>query len=361
MATKTLQHFPLLLILVVLTLSKSQTISRLSGFSIREATVNDRQLAFKENQVTSRQLVEFYSEEIKRLNPVFNGIIEVNPDAVYLVDKADVEWKANFYGSLSKLHGIPILVKDLTGIKDKLNTTDGLYALLGSVVPPDAGVINKLRNAGAIILGKASTPCGSSNGSSMSVAANLVAVSLGTETDGSILCLPVVSLPISRTVSDAVVVLDAIAGFDNNGQVTNEASKYILPDVKAFNGRYPDLEMTEEYGQEIFVAAQATNEIGDVEKAAILNLERLSREGFEKLMLEENLVALVSPGPDVSPVLAIWGFPGINVPARYDSDGVPFGISLGGLKGSEPKLIEVVYGFEQATKVRKLFMNPEIT
>ncbi|XP_048337351.2 probable amidase At4g34880 [Ziziphus jujuba] len=511
MVTKTSQRFHLRLILLVLTiLSKSQTINLVGGFSIREATLDDLHLAFRQNQLTSRKLVEFYIREINRLNPILNAIIEVNPDALYLADKADKERKANFPGSLSKLHGIPILVKDLIGTKDKLNTTAGSFALLGSVVPRDAGVVSKLRNAGAIILGKASmtewaslrslniplgwsarggqgknpyllsaTPCGSSSGSAISVAANLVSVSLGTETDGSLLCpasynsvvgiKPTVGLtsragvipfsprqdtigPIGRTVSDAVSVLDAIVGLDYNDQATTRASKYIPPggykqflkvdglkgkrlgivrdpfftsgtgslqsqafenhfqtlrekgeilidnleianiyeilnitasgeatailaefklylnqylkklvvspvrslaDVIAFNQRYPDLELTEEYGQEVFLAAQATNGIGDMEKAAILNLERLSREGFEKLVTEKNLDALVSPGPDVSPVLAIGGFPGINVPAGYDDDGVPFGINFGGLKGSEPKLIEVAYSFEQATKVRK--------
>ena len=81
----------------------------------------------------------------------------MNPDALYLADKADYESKTKApSASLSKLHGIPILVKDNIATKDKLNTTAGSYALLGSVVPRDAGVVTKLRTAGAIILGKAS-------------------------------------------------------------------------------------------------------------------------------------------------------------------------------------------------------------
>ena len=111
--------------------------------------------------------------------------------------------------------------------------------------------------------------------------------------------------------------------------------------------------MIKEFGQDIFLAAQATNGIGDVEKKALSNLARLTRDGFEKLMIENKLDALVTPGSDVAPVLAIGGFPGISVPAGYDYKGVPFGICFGGLKGSEPKLIEIAYGFEQATKIRK--------
>lgn len=111
--------------------------------------------------------------------------------------------------------------------------------------------------------------------------------------------------------------------------------------------------MIKEFGQGIFLAAEATNGIGDVEKKAILNLEYLTKNGFEKLMVEYNLDAVVTAGPGVAGVLAIGGFPGISVPAAYDSKGVPIGICFGGLKGFEPKLIEIAYGFEQATKIRK--------
>uniref|UniRef100_A0A5B6YIK7 Amidase domain-containing protein n=1 Tax=Davidia involucrata TaxID=16924 RepID=A0A5B6YIK7_DAVIN len=499
-----------LLILVALSLLGSHII-KCHALSIKEATLHDIQTSFKQNQLTSRQLVEFYLEQIHRLNPVLRGVIEVNPDALYEADKADRERKAKAPGSLFGLHGIPILVKDNIATKDKLNTTAGSFSLLGSVVPRDAGVVMKLRKAGAIILGKASLsewanfrsvaapngwsargghgknpyvlsadPCGSSSGSAISVAANMVAVSLGTETDGSILCpasfnavvgiKPTVGLtsragvipvsprqdtigPICRTVSDAVYVLDAIAGFDHNdAEATREASKYIprggyaqflkfdglrgkrlgiirkpffifandsvlphvfeqhfqtlrqrgailvdhleivnidmildftlsgeatalvaefklslnaylkdlvaspvrsLADVIAFNQKNSDLEMIEEFGQAIFLAAEATNGIGDAEKKALINLARLTQDGFEKVMRKNKLDALVTPGPNVAPVLAIGGFPGISVPAAYDNKGVPVGICFGGLKGSEPKLIEIAYGFEQATKIRK--------
>ncbi|KAK8582465.1 hypothetical protein V6N13_069242 [Hibiscus sabdariffa] len=479
-------------------------------FSIREATIKDIKQSFERNQLTSRQLVEFYLGEIARLNGVLKGIIEVNPDALLQADAADKEWKCKLPGSLPDLHGIPILLKDNIGTKDKLNTTAGSFALLGSVVPRDAGVVNKLRKAGAIILGKASlsewadfrslnapagfsprggqgknpyvlsaTPCGSSSGPAISVAANLVTVSLGTETDGSILCpasfnsvvglKPTVGLtsragvipvtprqdtigPICRTVSDAVYVLDAIAGFDSNDEATRHPSYYIPPggykrflnpyglqgkrlgivrdpffknveglglgqtfenhfqtlrrggaivvdnlqidnidvilnvnasgeaaasiaefklslnayleelvvspvrslaDIIAFNLKFPGLELTDEIDQGIFLAAEATNGIGALEKAALLNLENLSKNGLEKVMREKGLDAVVTPRSDASPVFAIGGFPAITVPAGYDSQGVPFGISFGGLKGSESKLIEIAYAFEQATMIRK--------
>ncbi|KAL7156464.1 hypothetical protein ABFS83_02G011200 [Erythranthe nasuta] len=480
------------------------------AISIKEATIQDLQTAFEQNQLTSRQLTEFYLNEIQKLNPLLKGVIEVNPDALYLADKADQEKKTKPHSSLPTLHGIPILLKDNIGTKDNLNTTAGSFALVGSVIPRDAGVVMKLRKAGAVVLGKATlsewanfrglnapdgwsarggqgknpyvlsaNPCGSSSGSAISVASNMVAVSLGTETDGSILCpcsfnavvgiKPTVGLtsragvipisprqdtigPICRTVSDAVHVLDAIVGFDyNDAQATRIGSQYIpyggysqflktdgligkrlgivrdpfftfsdklleqtfqqhlqtlrrkgailvdnleianidtilnatlsgeaisllaefkisfnsylenlvaspvrsLAEVIAFNQEFSDVEMIKEFGQEIFLASEATQGIGDLEKKAISSMENLTRNGFEKLMIENKLDALMSVGPSIAPVLAIGGFPGITVPAAYNSKKIPVGISFGGLKGSEPKLIEIAYGFEQATKIRK--------
>ncbi|KAA0049736.1 putative amidase isoform X2 [Cucumis melo var. makuwa] len=501
--------FSLLLILVAFCLTTPYCVT-VRGLSIREATVHDLQLAFKQNQLTSRELVNFYIGEIRRLNPVVHGVIEINPDALMQAYKADREREANKPGSLCGLHGIPILLKDTIGTKDKLNTTAGSFALLGSIVPRDAGIVKRLRKAGAIILGKASlsewadfrsltapaglsarggqgknpyvlsaSPCGSSSGPSISVAANIAAVSIGTETDGSILCpasfnsvvgiKPTVGLtsragvipvsprqdtigPIGRTVTDAVIVLDTIVGFDYNDAATRTASKYIpyggykqflnpnglkgkrlgivrnpffsffndstitqafddhfntlkqggailidnleianiniilnvtasgeaaallaefkqslngylkelvvspvrsLADIIAFNNANADQELLNVFGQEIFLAAEATNGIGDVQKAALLNLGKLTEDGFEKLVKENQLDAVVTPGSGIATVLAIGGFPGINVPAGYDGGGVPFGINFGGLKGSEAKLIEVAYGFEQATQIRK--------
>ncbi|KAL4616092.1 hypothetical protein ACB092_07G173700 [Castanea dentata] len=496
----------LLLILLATTSSSAQAIKAAHGFSsIKEATVHDIQLAFKQNQLTSRKLVELYLKQISRLNPVLKGVLEVNPDALYQADKADHERKFKARGSLSPLHGIPILLKDNIATKDKLHTTAGLYALLGSVVPRDAGVVTKLRKAGAIILGKATLsewshyranavpsgwnarkgqgkspytmgdPCGSSSGSAISVAANMAAVSLGTETDGSILCpssnnfvvgiKPTVGLtsragvipitprqdsvgPICRTVADAVYVLDAIVGIDHYDNATIETSRYIpkggyaqflkinglrtkrvgivrdfynfgndtitaqiveqhlktlrkegtilvdnleitnfdeintssdediafaaefkisinaylkelvvspvrsLADLIAFNKKNSKLERLD-YGQDLFIKAEATNGIGNAEKAALVNLAKLTRKGFVKLMTKNKLDAIVTPDYNAAHILAIGGFPGVIVPAGYRSDRKPFGLCFGGLKGSEPKLIEIAYGFEQATKIRK--------
>lgn len=111
--------------------------------------------------------------------------------------------------------------------------------------------------------------------------------------------------------------------------------------------------MTEEYGQEIFLASEATNGIGTNEMKALKTLAEWSKDGFEKVMVENKLDAMVTPGSSFATVLTIGGFPGISVPAGYLKDGVPFGICFGGLKGTEPNLIEIAYAFEQATNIRK--------
>lgn len=111
--------------------------------------------------------------------------------------------------------------------------------------------------------------------------------------------------------------------------------------------------MLNEFGQDFMLAAQETNGYGDKEKEALDNLARLSRNGLEKLMKDYKLDALVTPGSKIYHVLDIGGFPGINVPAGYDFEGIPFGITFGGLRFSDAKLIEIAYDFEKTTMIRK--------
>ncbi|KAM0852386.1 hypothetical protein ACQ4PT_051805 [Festuca glaucescens] len=254
------------------------------GFEFHEATVEAIHLGFSNGSLTSTALVQFYLDQISRLNPLLRAVIEVNPDALRQAARADAQ-RASSDGRLTGgLHGIPVLLKDNIATFDALNTTAGSLALLGSVVKRDAGVVVRLRQAGAVVLGKAnpsewssfravnsgwsarggqslnpynlsSSPCGSSSGPGIAAAANMAAVTLGTETDGSILCpsawnsvvgiKPTLGLtsrsgvipitprqdtvgPICRTVSDAVQVLDAIVGYDAfDAAATGAASKYI--------------------------------------------------------------------------------------------------------------------------------------
>ncbi|KAK6779628.1 hypothetical protein RDI58_021812 [Solanum bulbocastanum] len=103
----------------------------------------------------------------------------------------------------------------------------------------------------------------------------------------------------------------------------------------------------------MMLEAEKTNGIGKLEREALRNITKACKYGFEKMMKENKLDALMSPGADIAGLLAIGGYPGINVPAGYDKTGAPFGISFGGLEGSEPTLIEIAYGFEHATHIRK--------
>ncbi|ERN13498.1 hypothetical protein AMTR_s00041p00216180, partial [Amborella trichopoda] len=114
-------------------------------------------------------------------------------------------------------------------------------------------------------------------------------------------------------------------------------------------------EKLKEYGQDIFILAESLNRSNSSQvKRAKSNLKELSRNGIEKVMREKKLDAILAPAnTPVYTILAIGGYPGISVPAGYDEEGVPFGICFGGLRGSEPKLIEIAYSFEQATHVRR--------
>lgn len=108
-----------------------------------------------------------------------------------------------------------------------------------------------------------------------------------------------------------------------------------------------------EFGQDYLIQSEGINGIGRTEECAIARLNKLCKRGLEKVMKVNQLDAIVAPGASAHSLLAIGGYPAITVPAGYASNGVPFAICFGGLKGSEPKLIEVAYSFEQATKVRK--------
>src|SRR6184192_3134180 len=191
-----------------------------SSFSFVEVTIPQLQAAMTNGQLTSRDLVLGYLKRIQSLNPTLHAVIETNPDAVSIATSLDNERKAGHVRG--PLHGIPLLVKDNIATADNMQTTAGSLAIYGSRVPADAPLIQKLRAAGAIILGKANlgewanfrddeaetyplavgwsarggstnnaydlsyTSWGSSSGSGAGAAANLCAAAVGTETDGSI-------------------------------------------------------------------------------------------------------------------------------------------------------------------------------
>lgn len=182
-----------------------------------EATIPKLQRLMASGALTSRNLTQSYLERIAELNPLLHAVIETNCDALEIAARRDNERLAGQVRG--PLHGIPILVKDNIATRDEMQTTAGSLALLYSEVPSDSVVVKRLRAAGAVILGKTNLsewanfrgfapfngwsargdftrdpyllsfdPCGSSSGSAVAPAANLCAASVGTETDGSVVC-----------------------------------------------------------------------------------------------------------------------------------------------------------------------------
>ena len=190
------------------------------SFELHEATIDELQAAMRAGTRTARSITELYLARIEALNrqgPELRAIIETNPEALDIADQLDAERKAGKVRG--PLHGIPVALKDNIDTHDRMTTTAGSLALEGSIPPQDSFVAQKLREAGAILLAKANmsewaywrgmhassgwsarggqcrnpyaldrTPCGSSSGSGCAVSANLAAVTIGTETGGSIMC-----------------------------------------------------------------------------------------------------------------------------------------------------------------------------
>jgi amidase len=247
--------------------------------SVEEISIAEIQAAMTAGRLDAESLVQMYLARIQAIDrngPTLRSVQEINPDALPIARALDEERKAG--RSRGPLHGVPILLKDNIATADKMETTAGALALVGARPREDSTIAQRLRQAGAIILGKASmsewayfkstpsssgwsarsgqarnpyalnrTPCGSSSGSAIAVAANLVTVSIGTETDGSIICpagvngvvgiKPTVGLtsragvipisvtqdtvgPFGRTVADAAAVLGALVGVDARDPAT---------------------------------------------------------------------------------------------------------------------------------------------
>jgi amidase len=253
-----------------------------AAFPLQELTIRDLQDDMASGRYTSRQLVELYIrriDEIDRGGPALRSISEVNPDALRLADELDAERRQR--GPRGPLHGVPIVLKDNIDTGDRMATTAGSLALEGSSASRDAFVVERLRAAGAVMLGKTNlsewanfrsahsssgwsarggqvknpyaldrNPCGSSSGSGVAVAANLAAAAIGTETDGSVVCpgsvngvvgiKPTIGLvsragiipiahsqdtagPMARTVTDAAILLTAMSGRDPRDAITERA------------------------------------------------------------------------------------------------------------------------------------------
>ncbi len=262
-----------------------------SGFAIEEATIEQLQAWMKSGRYTSVALARMYLSRIHALDkagPRINSVIEINADALSIAVAMDRERRAGRVRG--PLHGIPMLIKDNIDTGDRMMTTAGSLALAGAPAPKDAFVVERLRAAGAVLLGKTNlsewanwrspksssgwsgrggqtknpyaldrNPCGSSSGTGSAVAANFAAAGIGTETDGSIVCpsaatglvglKPTLGLvsrsgivpiahsqdtagPMTRTVADAAAVLSAIAGVDPADPETREAQGHITDYTK---------------------------------------------------------------------------------------------------------------------------------
>ncbi len=255
---------------------------RIPSFELEEKTISDLQAGMKDGRYTARSIAEAYLARIQALDrngPRLNQVLETNPDALDIAEALDRERKER--GPRGPMHGIPVLLKDNIGTADKMQTTAGSLALLGAKPRKDAHLVERLRAAGAVILGKTNlsewanfrsthsssgwsgrggqgknpyaldrSPCGSSSGSGAATAANFTAVAIGTETDGSVVCpsaanglvgiKPTLGLvsrsgiiplahsqdtagPMCRSVSDAATLLTVMAGSDPRDPATGEA------------------------------------------------------------------------------------------------------------------------------------------
>ncbi|MBV9084912.1 MAG: amidase, partial [Acidobacteriaceae bacterium] len=254
-----------------------------SEFALEEASVSTLQQRMKTGELTAERITQLYLERIEtidRRGPALRSVIEINPDALAIARALDAEYRAK--GPRTPLHGIPVLLKDNIDTADNMQTTAGSLALVGAPKPRDAYIVERLRAAGAVILGKTNlsewanfrsthstsgwsgrggltknpyaldrNPCGSSSGSAVAVSANLCALAVGTETDGSVVCpssmngivgiKPTLGLlsrsgivpiahsqdtagPMARTVRDAALLLGALAGIDNQDPATQAST-----------------------------------------------------------------------------------------------------------------------------------------
>lgn len=265
----------------------------MAAFEFEEATITQLQEGMTSGKYSSRTVVEAYLARIDQLDahgPTVRSVIEVNPDGLAIADALDSERQER--GARGPLHGVPVLIKDNIDTADRMRTSAGSLALAHTIAPRDAFVAQRLRAAGAVIIGKTNlsewanfrsthslsgwsarggqtrnpyaldrNACGSSSGTGAAVAANFAAVGVGTETDGSIVCpsnanglvglKPTVGLvsrrgivpishtqdtagPMARTVTDAAILLGALAGMDDRDTATAAARGRIRPDYRAF-------------------------------------------------------------------------------------------------------------------------------
>ena len=273
--------------------NKISPLNKIDPFELDEINIDEISSGYKSGKYTVRSITEKYLARVKEIDkagPSINSIIELNPDALKIADELDKELKEK--GPRSPMHGIPVLLKDNIDTIDNMETTAGSLALVGSRPQKDSFVAKQLRDAGALILGKTNlsewanmrsthstsgwsgrggltknpyaldrNTSGSSSGSGAATAANLCAVAVGSETDGSVVSpsslnglvgiKPTVGLvsragiipishsqdtagPMTRTVKDGAILLSAMAGVDSEDEATQNAERKSYPDYTKF-------------------------------------------------------------------------------------------------------------------------------
>ncbi|MEX2356162.1 MAG: amidase family protein [Thermaerobacterales bacterium] len=467
-------------------------------------TIPQLQESMDTGELTAARLTWFFLHRIAahdRQNASINSILEINPEALQIAEALD--WERRQSGPRGPLHGIPVVLKDNIDTGDKMRTSAGTLALADSRAYQDAFVVSQLRSAGAVILAKANLTelanamsdemptgysarggqtlnpygpgtipvGGSSAGSGAAVAANFAAAGIGTETSGSILnpaslnsivaIKPTVGLvsrtgiipisvtqdtagPMTRSVTDAAVVLGAMTGIDDEDPATRgsfnryytdytpfldraglsgmrigipreylaelEPSQRALidraldvmraegavvidpasiaetmdkrrspvtgyefkPALNAYLDRlaphtpvhslrelidynFKHAPATVKYGQMKLIERETASgrlTEADYIEALAEDLRVAKDTGIDKIMAEHQLDALVFAGSHGSGLAAKAGYPSITVPAGYDAEGVPLGITFTARAFEEPTLIRIAYAFEQATQHR---------
>lgn len=337
--------------------------SAVNDFALKEMGVDAVQRKMSEGSLTAEKVTKMYLEQIKILDkngPRLNSVIEVNPDALDIARQSDRERKEEKIRG--PLHGIPVLIKDNIDTNDKMMTTAGALALTGNVAKRDSQVARRLREAGAIILGKTNlsewanfrsthsssgwssrggqtrnpyilnrNPCGSSSGSAVAVSANLCMLAVGTETNGSIVCpshvngvvgiKPTVGLigrsgiipisvtqdtagPMARTVRDAAILLGVMAGKDPYDDRT------IAGEGKTYKDYTQFLDPDGLKGARIGVGRAYFGRIDAVNKELEKALEIMKQQGAVLIDLEKRIPA--GDGKDAFNVLLYEFKDGVN-------------------------------------------------
>jgi amidase len=318
----------------------------ISDFELDEITVRGLQAGMEEGRFTARRVTELYLGRIEAIDkdgegrPGLHSIIEVNAEALSVAEALDRERKEK--GARGPLHGVPVLLKDNVGTSDRMTTTAGSLALEGSIPERDSFVAERLRAAGAVLLAKVNlsewanfrstrsssgwsarggqcrnpyvldrNPCGSSSGSGAATSANLGAVSIGTETDGSIVCpsnanglvglKPTLGLvsragiipvalsqdtagPMTRTVEDTAIVLSALTGIDPRDPATSLSEGRAEPDYTRF------LDPNGLSGKRLGVARRLFGfhpEVDRLMEAALSEMARLGAELIDPVELSQ--------------------------------------------------------------------------